>query len=463
MKHPLIERIEFLPETPAGGQRARTAFPHLSGSQLSSLSRCGLAYFFGRKIKIQEPLTSPNLKGSAFHEGIGAYLDFVRKGAGRADALTQAKRIAVGYLKDALGWTSERPEVAAIVDFGQRWPKGPCDTTLTIALDVAAALEHVAAHPFVQEIAPLSIERGYVIYWADQAVLPLVGYTDLAYTHGLLAGILDWKTGAYQKGEYALGMDLAQVGYAFGASADLHLDIDNLTYGTLSWQAPRDDREEAEVSFALQTIPFEPTRITRLFARCAEASRDLHDERYRMGDSEMTCPTCPFREPCSARFGALDASVLDSATFFAERAAEVEEAAPGEIAAAVPANPNGPSEKQRSWILTMLRQANLALADAMTNAGLSEVEHIDDLPRNKASKIIDYLKPVAEQAVKDMEVARRIDRQIAQARAMLAGLDPEAAEDVCARCGCTVDSIATAEAAHAVMAAIGQRYAAHSP
>jgi|GEM_PF-5951175 len=456
---PLIARIDVLPETPPGGEREPILFPHLSGSQLSALTRCGAAYYFARRLKIQEPLSSQTLKGSAFHEGMGAYQGLRRSGALEEDARQAARRVAIAYIKRELGYDAATRTVSAIVDFGVRWYKGPRDTPRSITLDVLAALDHVIADPAIQSLTPLSIERGYAIHWADPKVLPLTGFIDLAYADGAAAGILDFKTGGHLKGHYSLGLDLAQVGYAFGASFDLGRAVNTLTYATLTWEAPAENAEAAAVAFELQHLPLDPDRIERLYERCRQATEDLQAERFRVADNDMICPTCPFRYPCSSTFGALDASVLDSAAFAIQRdeaaALQTQEVA----VVAPPPSSKGLSEKQRTWIVQLLQQCDITLQDAMSVCCLRVSNSFDDVDKKDASKLIDYLKPLAEKAVIVREQMHRVDRHIAQARAALHGVPNDVASAILRRHSLNANAdIASATQASFVMADIANYY-----
>lgn len=459
-----IERIEFLPETTPGGHRAPLDMPHLSGSQLSALTRCGAAYYFRRILRLPEPPSSMQIKGNSFHDGASAFFFARRAGKSIDEALVAAKQAALAYIRTALGHDAETNTATVIVDYGQRWYRGPFDTPRSICIDVIAALKHVFSQPQIAQLEALSIERGYVIYWKDKDVLPLVGYTDLVAAHGADAAVYDWKTGSKKKPLFALAMDPAQVGYAAGAAIDLGRIITDIKYATLSWDKPTEIGPDvpATVHFELQSRPFDPSRIQRLFTRCQEATADIRESRYRISESDYTCPDCAFRHVCSVRFGSLDVTVLNSAAHTATAiAAEAEAAAAATTEEPWDRSQTGPSAAQRRWITDMLIDTGVTLAQAAQMAGLSGAAHFDAIAKKDAGRVIDVLKPLAAKVGKEREAARSIGRQIVQARVAIQALSPADAARILGRHGMTdVGGIDSVEIAFAVLQDVAALYTA---
>jgi hypothetical protein len=456
--HHLVKKIDVLPETLPGERRTRLDFPHLSASQLAMLSRCGKAYYFARVLHLPEPVSSAAHKGIAFHNGMTAFFRAKRDGADLAACLAAAKATASAYLATTLrlGPTGESEE---LIDFAPRWQRGPLDTPSSMHIDVLAAIEHAVAIPAVAAIRPLTIERGYVIFWKDEKTLPLVGYSDVVDALGDGAAVTDWKTSMKIKGPWTLAMDPAQIGYALGAQADLGLPIYGLRYASLGWEAPHGENEAASIVFAMQSIDFDERRVERLYLRCREATEDLAAQRFRYGDSDAICPPCAFRYACSARFGQLDVHVLD-ATQSMRANEDASCTAASDTPARAEATPLGASQRQRAWIREMLLQSSMTLAQACQQSGIRTVGFIDALSKRDASALIETLKPLAERAQADRQRHQAIRRQIIQARTALRGLPETKARLIRERYGLSGEmDIDTADRAFAVHTDIGRLYA----
>jgi hypothetical protein len=314
MLHPIIKKIEILPEIAPGTPRPKLDFPHLSNSQLVALRKCGKAWHFGRQLHMPSPSNTHLLRGSAVHDGLSAYKVAMRSGATRMDALLEARRIALACLRaetapsatDAFG----RP---TYLTYERRWSKGPIYTPQTLEIDVIAALDALARDETIASLQPLSIERGYVIHWQTPNVLPLVGFVDIAYKIDGGAGVLDYKTSTREKKMVDLALDAAQVIYSVGVQADLGLLVREIRYLSIVFKSPGwpyKPTDAADIDIVPSVHPFEAERIERVYGECYLATRMIDEELFTSGGA-WECPGCPYRYACNIKFGRLPKAILE--------------------------------------------------------------------------------------------------------------------------------------------------------
>ena len=176
--HPLVARIQVLPEARPGEQRPKIHGEYLSASQINKYTRCQASYMFHYMYGVKEPVNSALIFGSAMHSGAEFYLDAKRQLAreGRAfEPLFHHLPFRQAAVDAATFYV--RNEVRADMDWKTQWQNGPEETFESLLAGVQAAAIKMADEVWAT-MNPQAIEHGYVIEWHDTNVLPILGYTD---------------------------------------------------------------------------------------------------------------------------------------------------------------------------------------------------------------------------------------------------------------------------------------------
>jgi CRISPR/Cas system-associated exonuclease Cas4 (RecB family) len=175
VNHPLIARIQVLPEPVPGEKRPKIRGEYVSASQISKYSRCQAQYLFHYYHGVREPVDSGLIFGSALHRGAEVYLA-AKRHAARKDTAFDHEAARTAAIDAAALYV--RAEVRTDMKWKTQWQNGPTDTFETLLESVKVATEKMADATW-QNMSPQAVEHGYVIEWHDPNVLPILGYTDV--------------------------------------------------------------------------------------------------------------------------------------------------------------------------------------------------------------------------------------------------------------------------------------------
>jgi hypothetical protein len=287
--HPLIARVYALPVSAPGSRRPKLAFDYLSPSQSKSYKRCSAAYLFKYFYKLREPENSAMFFGSAVHAGAEAYL-----ATKRAMTIAGTPASHDGLKQLALDATAlyVRTRMTDDMIFKQQWKNGPTETAESLLESTKIATASLADEVWIG-IDALETERGFLIVWKDERVLPFLGYPDVIEADAAGPIVRDLKTGTEKKPMDAR-LDVALSCYA--QAYEIFSGVPTRRVGYHSYV-----RNKTPKIVLVESIR-EDGDLSRLFNICRTLTKALALGIYLPADDAMECGTCAFFQRCRSEF-----------------------------------------------------------------------------------------------------------------------------------------------------------------
>jgi len=318
-RHPHFAEITLY-ETPVpGSDRFRLHERYLSGTQLNQIDKCETLYKFQYRDGLRSPTGTRMILGIASHEYLHwalhpRYLTYQRTnsfvGSSKIsdDTLATAKAAAHAKLDTQLAENKDA------VIFEPRWDKGPASTVDSLHEDLDLFIDLMRTE-LLPTTWPMALEAAILLRWSDPHTRPFFGMLDvLAMNGNLQPYILDLKTGARSKSGDDVAYDLKMIGYASAARIATGLDIRTIQYANLL-------RHKDGPQLKQIPVPFEPKSVIRLYHTCAAVSRQLDADDgfggkgiFKLRNSKMACPGCPFFSQCNDAYGPIVAIGDDETT-----------------------------------------------------------------------------------------------------------------------------------------------------
>ena len=203
--HPLVAGVKVMPGSLAGQERPKAGFEYISPSQIKSYKYCAGQYWLKYGLFLEEKQTSSLVRGSALHAGQHAFFAALKTGDANIDPVDAAIAAAREYLR-----------THPIDVYSPRYQKGAADTPESLDEDMVLGVTTLVDHWWKLKVH--ATEQGYVIFWRDPNVLPVLGYCDIitdAATPDERAAV-DLKTSVKSKSARDVEFDVALAIYAAG-------------------------------------------------------------------------------------------------------------------------------------------------------------------------------------------------------------------------------------------------------
>jgi hypothetical protein len=311
MSYALIKNVSALPK-PEGGGRPKLSIPYLSPSQVASFSRCEAAYYAQYAKGRSEPGKPVLMLGTGTHRFAEAYHELMSGGRPENEwfdgAMHAAHATVDADLKadpqfnwdEPVWYSSNTYSHGMAIEFDIRGT--PIDHELTKSDLLKWRLEQAATllAPSLKNYDPIRLEQGYLITWADNTTLPILGFADLV-AHAKTdpadrKRIIDYKTSGRAKGPTDVLRNIGLTAYSIG---------EGLTFGSQMIEDVAFINVITTKEMKVATI--EGTRIEDDIRRLYNAAR-VQTLKLRAGligisDNPQYCTDCYHRDWCEDAFG----------------------------------------------------------------------------------------------------------------------------------------------------------------
>lgn len=284
-KHPYIAAVTGLRERLPGEPRDRVQAPYLSPSQIKSLQRCGVAYYFKYGMGRKETSKSKAFFGSCVHVGSEVFFRLIRA-ARLAGSPLDYPAFAAEAMKTAGAYARQR--LPKPIFWDPVYYRGPLETQESLVAGVMHAVERLALETWYT-LEPATVERGYFIEWRNPDVMPVIGYPDLVHVIGDEHAVMDNKTGSEKK-ELATELDCGLIFYAMGHELFTGITTRRASYSNYI--------RNKEPRIGTTNIRITNDQFERAYLRAALATDTINEGIYAPADDDMICKPCQFREGC---------------------------------------------------------------------------------------------------------------------------------------------------------------------